>query len=95
MSILYNRNDYDEINEIGTINFNGCKPIAPAGIEITVSEAWDDSTPRRQIMMTCHGGSTGTEYTMDVDKAEALGHLLLSASRQMREMVAHLEAEAD
>ena len=92
MSKLHH-SEYDEVNEIGTICFSGCKPIPPAGIEITISEAWDDSTPRRQIMMTCHGGASATEYTMSVDKAESLGLLIVAAARGMREMIASMEKD--
>ena len=83
--------EFDEVNETGTVNFNACRPFQPAGIEISVSEAWDDSTPRRFVMLTCHGGASGIEYTMDFDKAEALGHLLLSCVRSMREMASKLD----
>jgi hypothetical protein len=85
--------NYDEVNDTGSINFNGCKPIGECGIVITVAEGWDDSTPRRHILLTCAGGSSGTEYSMDVDKAEALGLLIISAARGVREMAAQIDAE--
>ncbi len=87
--------EFDEVNEVGTVQFNGCKPIPPSGIEITVSEAWDDSTPRRLVMLTCHGGASGTEYVMGVDKAEALGLLIVSAARSVRNMAAKLDEDCD
>ena len=78
----WSKDEYDEINETGSINFNGYA-IGECGRSITVAEGWDDSTPRRHILLTCEGRSNGTEYSMDVDKAEALGLLILSAARGM------------
>ncbi len=95
MSAIFDRGgQWDEVNEIGTVCFNGCTPIPPSGIEITVSEGWNDATPLRRVLLTCHGGSAATEYHLDFDKAEALGHLLLSTAKGMRDMAEALDREA-
>ena len=81
---------YDEVNDVGTVCLNACIPIEARGIEITVSEAWDDDTPRYHVLLTCHGGMHGLEYGLDVDRAEALGRLLLSAAKSVRSMAEDL-----
>ena len=67
----------------------------PSGIEIVVAEAYDDTTPLRLVLLTCHGGAVGVEYRLDPDRAEALAHLLLSAAKGVRHMAEVLDREAD
>ena len=66
----------------------------PSGIEIVVAEAYDDSTPLRLVLLTCHGGTVGVEYRLNPDKAEALANLLLSAAKGVRHMAEVLDEEA-
>lgn len=87
--------EFDEVNDTGTVCLNGCAPIVPLGIELTVAEAYDDSTPRRLVLLTCHGGTVGVKYRLDADKAEALAHLLLSAAKAVRHTVEVLDREAN
>lgn len=90
------RRDFDEVNDVGTICLNGCTPLPhPAGIELTVAEAYDDMTPLRLVLLTCHGGTVGVEYRLDPDMAEALAHLLLSASKGVRYMAEVLDKKAE
>ena len=86
---------FDEVKVIGTVNFSGCTPVEPDGIEISVCEAWDDSTPRRLIVLCVSAGLHAAEFNMDVDKAEALGLLLQSASMGMRQMAKSLDESGD
>ena len=80
---------YDEVNVVGSVAFNACVYDADAdGFEVIVSEAWDDGTPQRHVLLTCHAGPRGcVQYALDLDKAEALASLLLSATKQMRWMM--------
>jgi len=85
---------FDEINQVGTIYTNGISVISRDNdglFMIAVSEAWDDSTPRRLIHLTCGHGDGVSEYSLSPDKAEALGLILCAAARSMKEMIAHLE----
>jgi hypothetical protein len=85
--------DFDEVNTIGTVNFTSCSSAEPHGIEISVCEAWDDTTPRRLIVLCVSAGLRAHEFCMDVDKAEALGLLLQSAAREMRRMAKSLDED--
>jgi hypothetical protein len=79
--------DPDEVNDRGCVCFDSCSPIEPHGIQIVVAEMYrDDDYPLDRVLLTCHGGSAGFEYLMDVDQAEALAHLLMHAARQVRRM---------
>lgn len=84
---------YDEVNVVGSMAFSACTHNPDAdGFEVIVSEAWDDTTPVRNVLLTCHAGPTGVvQYALDLDKAEALARLLLSAANQMRWMINQLE----
>lgn len=82
---------FDEVNPVGTIYFNGCSPVEPDGINIHLDECWDDSTPRRLILMTCNAGLHATRFSLHVEEAEALGMLLIGAAREMRRMAAKLD----
>ncbi len=86
---------WDEINDVGTVEFTACAPREPDGINIVVADCWDDSTPLRRIMLTCNGAVSAIEYTMDVDKAEALGLLLCSAAREMRTLATQVDADME
>lgn len=88
---------YDEVNVVGSVAFSACTHNPDAdGIEVIVSEAWDDKTPVRNVLLTCHAGRPGcVQYALDLDKAEALARLLLSAVNQMRWMIERLEAHEE
>lgn len=75
---------FDDVNPIGTIYFNACSPVEPAGINIHLDECWDDSTPRRLIVLTCNAAVNATQFSLQVEEAEALGLLLIGAAREMR-----------
>lgn len=85
---------FDDISTIGSVSFCGCKMAEPDGIQISVCEAWDDITPRRFIVLCVSTGLHAAEFNMDVDKAEALGLLLCSAARGMRDMSRRLDEGA-
>ncbi len=85
---------FDEINQVGTVYTNGISVVSRDNdglFMLAVSEAWDDTTPRRQIHLTCGHGDGVSRYSLEPDKAEALGLILLAASRGMKEMITHLE----
>ena len=87
---------YHDISEVGSVEFNGCAPIgsnSPQRVSIEVSEAWDDVTPCQHVLLTCKTGLNGVIYHMDLDKAQALGLLLVSAATGMKEMMAKMDAE--
>lgn len=85
---------YQEVNLIGSVNFSACTPLRADAIAIEVAEAWDDTTPRRDIILSCSNGYAATVYRMDFDKAEALGLLIASTARQMRRMAQSIDEDA-
>lgn len=79
------RESFDEVSEVGALFMSGCGSISPSGIQIEVSEAYDDGEPDRNgVLVECHGGPNGIVYLLDPDEAEALAGLLRSAARKVR-----------
>lgn len=87
--------DFTEVNDVGTVNLTGCCPIVPQGIHLTVSEGWDDANDLQRVLLACHCGTHAAEYRLDFDKAEALGLLLVSAAKGMRQMLASMREDSD
>lgn len=85
---------YNEVNVIGAVNFTACTAAAASDICIEVAEAWDDGTPRRDIILSCAFGYAAEMYRMDPDKAEALGMLIVAAARGMRRIAQSIDEDA-
>lgn len=85
---------YHEINSLGKVRFTACTPAKSDEICMDIAEGWDDTTPRRDVLVSCSNGYSATIYRMDFDKAEALGLLLCSAARGMRRMADSIDADS-
>ena len=80
-------NDYDEVQDAGSLCLTACVPVEPDCIEIVVAEAYRDSDDlQARVLLICRGGPTGVEYSLDPHEAQALGHLLLSTAARVRRL---------
>lgn len=82
------KDEWDDVSDIGRIDFNGCSRIDSGGIDITIAEAWNDEPydPRDRgfVLVDCHGGPMGIGYRLTAAKAIALGNLLLDAAERIK-----------
>ncbi len=86
---------YHEVNLVGALQFCACTPAKANNISIEVAEGWDDSTPQRDVLLSCSNGYSATLYRMDFDKAESLGLLLCSVARGMRRMAQSIDEDSE
>lgn len=77
---------FDDLKETGRVGFAGCTPLENDGIQIIASEAFDDDTPSQCVLLECHGGAAAFAFRLDVDKAEALAKIILSAAKNVRKL---------
>lgn len=91
---------WDELTKDGSIEFFGVTlldrggvRIDTTGIRIDVSQAFDDETPAKRVLLDCHCGERTYRFVMTADKADSLARLLLHSAASLRGQAPHGEGE--